>query len=225
MDGEDTDMLFPYLGQFLKKSFFWMNVKPHKHFSYFKRELTSNTIRSYYYRLISKPIAQKLKLHRNIKPIAFAIPKEKIVEVIPQKTKLFTEHIVDSEVGQKLIRKSTNYSFTTEADYYADIQNSKFGVTTKRAGWDCLRHYEIAANGAVICFKDLDKKPELCAPHGLVGGYNCISYNNYDDLMNKINALSYDEYFKMLNHSLDWIRQNSTLERVKKLLKDEIGER
>jgi len=40
----------------------------------------------------------------------------------------------------------------------------------KRGGWDCLRHYEIAAAGAVPCVRQLEGKPSSCAPHGLQAG-------------------------------------------------------
>jgi hypothetical protein len=218
IDGEDSDMLFPYLGNFLKKPFFWRAARPHQHFSYFKREITADTIRSYHYRLIPLWLAKRLSLHKNIHEIAFSIPEEKVIKIAPVKEKQFTEHIVDKGVADNLPGKNVGYAFSTEAEYYADIQRSKFGVTTKRAGWDCLRHYEIAANGAVMCFKDLGLKPVHCAPHDLVDGYNCIGYHNYQDLMEKISKLSDDEYTQLQTNSLLWVNQNTTVARIKQLL-------
>ena len=37
-DGEDGAALFPYLGFFLRKPYFWFFPRPHKRFLYFKRE-------------------------------------------------------------------------------------------------------------------------------------------------------------------------------------------
>ena len=76
-----------------------------------------------------------------------------------------------------------------ENQYYSDLQQSKFGITVKRGGWDCHRHYEIAANGAVICFRDLASKPQSCAPHGL-NTSNTIIYNSVEDLKRQVEKLS-----------------------------------
>ena len=99
----------------------------------------------------------------------------------------------------------------------ADFQTSKFGITMKRSEWDCLRHYEIAANGAVPCFRDLDKKPQTCAPHGL-NESNCIIYHSYDDLINKIESMDDLEYEKLQSSSLEWVKKNTTLKRAEVLL-------
>ncbi|MBV9960778.1 MAG: hypothetical protein JO072_00905 [Parafilimonas sp.] len=155
---------------------------------------------------------------KNVKPISFSIPKKKITKQLTVKAKTFATHIVDIEVANKLYGDTLQEPFETESDYYNDLQHSKFGITTKRAGWDCLRHYEIAANGSIICFKDLDKKPEVCAPHGLINGKNCIGYTNYSDLMHKISQLSESDYKSLQLASLDWIQKSSTIERVKTLI-------
>ena len=144
--------------------------KPNKNFIYFKREWTPDTKFYRYYKLIPKPFVKVFTRPKNLNKISFSIPEEKIIESLPVKTKLFPKHIVDEEVAAKVEGSFTKYAFENEKDYYADLQASKYGITTKRSGWDCMRHYEIAANGAVICFKDLDKKPETCAPHGLIPG-------------------------------------------------------
>ncbi len=217
LDGEDSDMLFPYSRKFIMQSLFRIRPKPHRRFLYFKRELTYKTISSYH-KLLPIVILRLLKPHKNIRPIAFAIPQEKISKVIPSKTKLFTQHIVDEEIANIIPGKSIKYAFSSEQEYYSDIQTSKFGITTKRAGWDCLRHYEIAANGALICFKNIEMKPSTCAPHGLIPDNNCLSYKSYDDLMKKINALSQEAYNRMLFNSLNWVNQNTTVERANKLM-------
>src|SRR5204863_8665429 len=90
------------------------------------------------------------------------------------KANLLPRHIVDPEVRARVAGASAAYAFDSEADYYADLQRARFGITTRRSGWDCLRHYEIAANGAVPCFRDLTLKASTCAPHGL-GDDNSVS--------------------------------------------------
>jgi hypothetical protein len=131
---------------------------------------------------------------------------------------LFASHIVDEEVAANVSENAHQNLFDSEEDYYQDIQASKFGITTRRAGWDCLRHYEIAANGTVICFKDLANKPASCAPHNLIDGKNCIAYTDYSNLINKISVLSGTDYENLQRESLNWVHNNSTILRVEGLV-------
>ena len=215
IDGEDSPILFPYMGKQLKR--FLFSSKPHKNFIYFKREMLPETLDSIYFRMPVN-LLKLFSFPKNIKPVSFSIPRQKITDRLPEKKKLFVQDIVDEEVALNVYGKSTRNRLNSEQEYYKDIQDSKFGITTKRAGWDCLRHYEIAANGAVICFKNLDKKPKICAPHGLVPNYNCISYSGYNDLMETIKNISDEAYSDLLQRSFDWVKAQTTVERVSNLL-------
>ena len=113
---------------------------------------------------------------------------------------------------------TTGYAFSTEVDYRQNLAESRFGITTKRGGWECLRHYEIAASATIPCFKDLTSKTESCAPHGLVDGVNCISYNTTQDLMEQINQLSKPAELAMREAALDWAKASSTKLRALELL-------
>ena len=53
---------------------------------------------------------------------------------------------------------------TEEAEYHANYRRSYFGLTRKKAGWDCMRHIEILAAGCVPLFVDL-----AIAPAGSLG--------------------------------------------------------
>jgi hypothetical protein len=159
---------------------------------------------------------------KNIKPVAFSIPEEKIVASLPVKKQLLASHIVDEEVAEKYSGPKQQKLFENEREYYRDLQESRFGITTKRAGWDCLRHYEIAANGAVICFKNLQEKPASCAPHGLIDGENCIAYSGYAELKNKIDQLPDETYQQLQHKSWEWAKENSTAKRVGWLLNENI---
>ena len=207
LDGEDNESIFPFKTIFYKKYF--KIKKPHKSFLYFKREFTARSIKSLCYNLLPTKFCRWINRKTNIHPVSFSIPEEKIIEQPPTSSKKdFPSHIVDKEISSN-INSTTGYAFKKEHEYYLDLQNSRFGITMKRGGWDCLRHYEIAANGAVVCFKDIDKKPETCAPHGL-NKSNCISYANYKDLMMKIDNLSDNEYIKLQKNSIKWARINTT---------------
>ncbi|MDR9898001.1 glycosyltransferase [Aetokthonos hydrillicola Thurmond2011] len=217
LDGADTPQPYPYAGKWWRYPQWWFLPKAHTHFLYFKREWTPETIRNLWFQIPPKWLCQYLPAPKNFRPISFSIPEEKIVKELSKKTKLFPKHIVDPEVARYVSESSTNYAFSKENEYYSDLQASKFGITTKRAGWDCLRHYEIAANGCVPCFRNLDKKPPTCAPHGLDDS-NCIIYRSYDELMHKISALSDEGYEKLQAGALRWVKKNTTVEKAKQLL-------
>lgn len=99
---------------------------------YFKREL------------VYTPSAQ-------VRPLNFAIPEELIKSSVPQKTQ---------DWGIIIPGDKSTYVFDNQEDYYNDYARSFFGLTTKKGGWDCLRHYEILMNGCVPYFPDLIHCPE-----------------------------------------------------------------
>lgn len=194
------------------------NPRYARKFLYFKRELQSKASYYYNYKLVPKFVYKRVSLHRNVLPISFAIPKEKILESAepPPKTKLFPSHIVDAELREcdkvKAFAKNADdkaHVFDDERDYYDDLRQSKFGITTKRGGWDCLRHYEIAANGAVICFRNLRDKEPLNAPHGL-NETNCIEYASAIELLERIEKLSDATYRSLLSEGYKWVLSQTT---------------
>lgn len=44
---------------------------------------------------------------------------------------------------------SSSAKFVTESSYYAQYASSYYGLTMRKAGYDCLRHYEILASGSI----------------------------------------------------------------------------
>lgn len=219
LDGSDQENLFPYSGFFYKKLSHFFLPRVLKRHLYFKRELTKASQRSRFYNLLPSFITDIVPMHKNLREISFSFPGSKIINPNTlNKTKLFMNHIVDEEIQSKVNEASSGYIFNNEEAYYSDIQKSKYGITTKRSGWDCLRHYEIAANGAVICFKDLDLKPPRCAPHDLVPGQNCLSYKCYKDLKAQIESIDEEKYKKILNGSYEWILSKTSMTVTKKML-------
>lgn len=218
LDGMDTDQPYPSRGFWWRRPVFWFLPRVHRNFLYFKREWTPSTSFHIWTRLLPRSLSDRLPQPKNMRMIAFSIPNEKIVDCLPGKTKEFTKHIVDPEVAEKVSGSFISYAFDNEADYYKDIQDSRFGITTVRAGWDCLRHYEIAANGTVMCFKELDSKPGTCAPHGLIPGINCLSYRDYEDLKRQIEGINGYQYKELQKNSLKWALENTTKHRAQKIL-------
>lgn len=150
----------------------------------------------------------------NTLPISFGIPEKLIVSKVPDtKTRLFASH-VQCPVAYELewVREhcQTAYAYDGESDMHADYRRSYFGITTKKAGWDCMRHYEIAANGAVPCFYKLRDKDDTCAPFDLEDGINCIGFDNATELREKTEKLiSTGKYREVSEASLQWARRHS----------------
>lgn len=88
---------------------------------------------------------------RFIHPISFGIPEEIVVDQVPSKIKPFGRVIPGV--------KSTYFDPKHESLYYEDMQRSLFVFTYKKAGWDCFRHYEILASGALPLFLDIKHCP------------------------------------------------------------------
>jgi hypothetical protein len=87
-----------------------------------------------------------------VHPISFSIPEELVLSKVTEKIKLISDIIPNF---------NWNYTFSSEQDYYDEYSSSWYGTTMKKAGWDCLRHYEIMMNGCVPLFKGLEDCPEL----------------------------------------------------------------
>lgn len=95
----------------------------------------------------------KRELHNpqpGVRPIQFAIPKEKILKDGPPKSRLMAP--MDP-------LDSSTYIYKDEASYYAQYASSYYAATMKKAGWDCLRHYEILSQWAIPYFRCLEACP------------------------------------------------------------------
>lgn len=214
LDGIDAPECFPYAWRLHRSPWAWL--APVRQVRYFKRELCDNGLSHGLGRLVPTPLRKGWRAPKNVLPIAFSFPAEKITQVqATAKCKDFNRDIVDPELA--IARTGESYPFLNEAEYYADLQASRFGVTTKRGGWDCLRHYEMAANGCVLAFRDLGEKPPLCAPHGL-DRKNCLIYRNKADLQQQIAELTPQAYEDLLAGNYQWMEQNTTVARARQFL-------
>lgn len=61
--------------------------------------------------------------------------------------------------------KSYVFGPADEAEYKRDYRKALFGVTRKKEGWDCMRHYEILASGSVPMFLDIANAPAHVMTH------------------------------------------------------------
>jgi hypothetical protein len=144
----------------------------HKHL-YFKRELIED--------------------HKNLLPITFGIPTDKLATTTVLKTQEYATCIP----GQP-----ETYIFKSEQPYYEDYQKSYYGVTMKKAGWDCMRHYEILGNNCIPYFVGLEDCPK-----------NTLANLPKELLLEaKDLARNFDEqkYFLILNELFDYTKNNLT---------------
>jgi hypothetical protein len=216
LDGGDYPAMYPYGPRWWRHPHWWLLPRAHRRATYFKRELTPETRWFRSFMLVPPPVARRLTPPRDVRPIAFSIPDEKIVDGPTPKSALLATHVVDPEVAARA-GHPTSAAFADEAEYYADLQAARFGITTKRAGWDCMRHYELAANGCVPCFRNLAAKPSTCAPHGLHEG-NCVPYEDADDLFERLDRIDDAQYERLRDGALQWARENSTRKRARQFL-------
>jgi hypothetical protein len=221
IDGYDSASMFPYF-----HNSFNLKVRPWSYFynfrkvHFFKRE-HANTAELYgitksKFPVINRIASKILKIPAKHYGISMSIPEEHI-EHIPfsQKEQEFVNYNIDkdlnklfkdldvAEVGQWKPR------YERQEDYFDDIRRSRFGITTKREGWDCLRHYEYAAKGAILCFKELDQKSPLCAPYGLDEN-NCITYRNQEDLLKNISSFTASQLEEIQANQYKWIQKYTT---------------
>lgn len=161
---------------------------------------------------------------KNVYPTGFGIPEYQIRDIdFSKKQQLFQKTAPDYSLFQDVRDIGGGFKhhiFTKEEEYYEDLSRSWFGLTCKKGGWDCLRHYEIIAAGSLLLFRDYEKKPNLCSPQNLP----CYSYSTREELFKIMNNLIQDnkpskEYITMLNMQREWLYTNgTTLARAKKIL-------
>ena len=129
-----------------------------KHGLYFKREYIETT--------------------KNVEPINLSVPKSKILKSIDVKP----IHLV----APLIPGKSKTYIYKNEEDYYKMYQKSIFGITYKKTGWDCMRHYEILMNGCLPLFLDIENCPDLTMKNLPKKKITEIK-KNYEFILNKRN--------------------------------------
>jgi hypothetical protein len=149
-------------------------------------------------------------------PITFSIPKEKIVLEIPDKKK-FISNIIP---GLK-----ETYIYDDEKDYYNEYKQSIFARTCKKAGWDCLRHYEILANGCIPVFDDLENCPKntlSLMPKDLLKEsnelFNYLNKKSINQYLTNITKDDLEKCFLMIRKLLNYTNKNLTTESIAKYI-------
>ena len=86
-----------------------------------------------------------------VHPISFSVPEELMLH----QTRVHKSRVVAEVVPGR----PNTYIHTTQEGYYKGYSIALFGMTWKKSGWDCMRHYEILAAGALPYMPDIEDKP------------------------------------------------------------------
>lgn len=146
-----------------------------------------------------------INTHKNLLPITFALPTSKLA--IPNKNK--TQEYATCIPGQP-----ETYIFKDEKSYYEDYQKSYYGVTMKKAGWDCMRHYEILGNYCVPYFVGLEDCPKdtlVSFPKELLLEAKELTYN-FDEA----------KYYIILDKLFEHTKNNLTTKNLAKYILSKI---
>ncbi len=97
-----------------------------------------------------------------VHPIGFSIPERYVVS--GSGTPLLARSRV---VATVIPGNARTYVFQEPSDerYHADYRASAFGITHRKGGHDCLRHYEVLAAGCVPLFPGIDSCPARTMTH------------------------------------------------------------
>jgi hypothetical protein len=132
-----------------------------------------------------------------LKPINFAIPSKLIVNDIPSKVLDYATMIPGD---------LKTYIYNNETDYFKGYMDAWVGITFRKGGWDCLRHYEILMNGCIPFFQDLDK----CPTHTMWNFPKKIVI----DCNSKIKNISVEELKFYTGELLEYTRKHLTTEKL-----------
>jgi hypothetical protein len=141
-------------------------------------------------------------------PITFSIPNSKIVDNIPKKTKILS-NLIPGNIS--------TYIYQNESDYYNEYRSSFFAITTKKGGWDCMRHYEILANGCIPYFPNIENCPlntMALLPKNLILEGNQL-YEKYKNInINDFSIEQTNECNSLIQKLLDYTRNNLTTKKI-----------
>jgi hypothetical protein len=101
-----------------------------------------------------------------VHPIGLAVPLASVAGCVPKKRRdvAMAAKVVDGprgRVGNSKEGGFAGYEFgpREEHAYRRSYQRSRFATTKRKSGWDCMRHHEILASGAVPWFEGLAHAP------------------------------------------------------------------
>lgn len=169
-------------------------------------------------------------------PITFPIPESKIIDDNDENN----EHNKKRWLAFIRPDRPDTYIYNDEQSYYNDYRESLFGFTKKKQGWDCMRHYEILANGCIPLFRNLDQCPkntmthfpkqlvkeamkELLSDELRESMMNNENYEQPEDEIVPMAPFTPEKYYKYRAKLLNHVRENLTTSAMVKYILNTIG--
>lgn len=99
-------------------------------------------------------------MDERVKSISFAVPADRVLKKVPIKTKMLAT-ILPADFDSE---NRKTHSYNSEAEYYNDYQSAWFGMNSEKGGFDSCRIREIAMNGCIPIFTNIEQCPSrtLC---------------------------------------------------------------
>lgn len=133
-----------------------------------------------------------------IHPISYSFPDELWVNVVPKKTMMFASHTPKNV-------SNSGYSFSDNTKYMEIYQQSVFGITSKKCGWDCWRHLEILSQGAAMYMLDIGNIPNnhmVHYPKGHIHEFmNKYGQYSLEFLQKHASSILHEDLTQLLNES------------------------
>ena len=149
-------------------------------------------------------------------PIHFSIPEEKVIRTVSLDElravkKKWLSEIIPNFDGHK------GYKYKTEDEYYQNYKESWFAVTCKKAGYDCLRHYKILANGCLPVFPDLDQcltNTMTLFPSCMVKTSTALFFEHNTSPVVSLDDRVIEKFVHLINELLEYTMQHLTTKRT-----------
>jgi len=153
----------------------------------------------------------------SIFPITFSIPECKIIDYIPKKIKILSS-LIPGDLS--------TYIYQNETDYYNEYRKSFFAKTTKKGGWDCMRHYEIIANGCIPYFPNIEICPintmALLPKELIIQGNNL--YEKYKNIsIHELTKENINELNSLIIKFLKYMRDHLTTSKMSQYILEKSG--
>ena len=157
---------------------------------FFKRELQVDGIKS----------AQAYRMF----PISFSIPESLFRNPFKHKERLLS--FMNPE-------DPNTYIYGTQEAYFDQYQQSMFAITTRKNGWDCMRHYEIIAAGCLPVFENFNYCPKTTMvswPADLQIEANCMYNRLRGRDLKDIDEKEWTDYWDLLGRFQAYAREHLT---------------
>jgi hypothetical protein len=148
--------------------------------------------------------------------IVFGIPEQEVVNCVPEKGFDFS-HIVPGQLETYIFGKD-------EYEYKRNYRESYYGYTKRKAGWDCMRHYEILASGSMPYFTDLDSAPQTVMsllPKSLIRKAMVVHGVKKAHIDHAV--FDYDAYYSVACQALEYTRKFLTTKAIARYVLETMG--